>query len=62
MKEKTYSEELEALFIDTKSAINNLMILNQDQMYAHGHHERKFATFHDARHHFGCRPFCLPYY
>jgi CHASE3 domain sensor protein len=33
-KKKTYSEELEALFIDTKSAINNLMILNQDQMYA----------------------------
>lgn len=31
---KTYSEELEALFMDTKSAINNLMVLNQDQMYA----------------------------
>lgn len=31
---KTYAEELEPLFFETKNAINDLMVLNQDQMYS----------------------------
>lgn len=31
---KTYAEELEPLFFKTKNAINDLMVLNQDQMYS----------------------------